>query len=613
MDVLLVSMPFASLAAPALGISLLKAQLTGNGHRCDVAYPGFAFARLISTDAYERIATGFPTGFLPGEWVFAESLFGSQPTADQQYFREISRGMSVTDRALLEAARAVVPSFLAEVLESLPWSEYGLVGFASSCDQSIASLLIARELRLRYPSITIVFGGANWEGIMGETMLRNFSFVDVAFLGEADESLVALAGRLACGSHEYSDIPGIAYRDPGVVRSTPARPVKDLDALASPDFSDFFAELDRSGVPIDPSHIRLSVQSARGCSWAVRHPCRFCGLNGARRSYRTQSAGKILGELRALASAWPDCRIDLVDTLASPAFLNETLPALAEEPLGVPLMIEARSSLTFDQVELIARAGVRLQIGIESLSDRVLGLMGKGISVLECLRLLRWCKEWGVRPMWNIIYNIPGESCDDYDEMFRLIPALHCLEPPVVCTPMFLDRFSEYHTHAKRYGLEDVAPVEAYSCVFPFSEADLTDVAYSFRYRLDGHLSAEARRHRLRAEVRAWQEQAEETAVEWVSVGSTQTVHISRSRLPVVEVPLDELDVGILSASEGICSRIELLRLPAVRGRPEDGDPEAMIGDRIARLTALGVVVSVGGRYLNLAARPRASQPVAAA
>src|SRR4029079_12294060 len=73
----------------------------------------------------------------------------------------------------------------------------------------------------------------------------------------------------------------------------------------------------------------------------------------------------------------------------------------------------------------------RIQPGIESFSDPVLTLMRKGVTWLQNVQLLKWCKQFGVQPFWNVIWGFPGEPAAEYDRMARLVPHLTHLAAPV--------------------------------------------------------------------------------------------------------------------------------------------------------------------------------------
>ena len=87
------------------------------------------------------------------------------------------------------------------------------------------------------------------------------------------------------------------------------------------------------------------------------------------------------------------------------------LPLLAEADLGLELFWEVKANLTARQVRQLRDAGVAyVQPGIESLNDHVLELMRKGTTGLRNVELLKWCREYGVTPLWNLLYGFPGET-----------------------------------------------------------------------------------------------------------------------------------------------------------------------------------------------------------
>ncbi|HVY95274.1 MAG TPA: hypothetical protein VHA14_21085, partial [Bryobacteraceae bacterium] len=71
---LLVSMPWASIRRPNLGLATLSAQLIAAGFECEVFYPCMKFAAAIGEEAYETLADS-PGLFAACEHVFALTLF----------------------------------------------------------------------------------------------------------------------------------------------------------------------------------------------------------------------------------------------------------------------------------------------------------------------------------------------------------------------------------------------------------------------------------------------------------------------------------------------------------------------------------------------------------
>src|SRR5262245_34441806 len=254
MKVLLVSMPFGALDRPALGLSMLKAELAKASFVCALRYLNLAFAELIGCEEYRWISSDLPYTAFAGDWTFAAALYGPRPQSDRRYVEDILRRswqLGEDDIERILHVRAFVPHFLDHCIESVPWKNYAVVGFTSTFEQNIASLALAKRVKAAHRNVKIVFGGANWEGEMGVALHRTFPFVDYVCSGEADASFPALLRSLRDRRKlDAKDHAGIVYRSQGrSVFTGPPAPVTDLDARPIPDFSDYFAALDRSSAP----------------------------------------------------------------------------------------------------------------------------------------------------------------------------------------------------------------------------------------------------------------------------------------------------------------------------------------------------------------------------
>ena len=623
MRVLLLCMPFASIRRPALGVSILKPALEAAGFECDLRYPSVDFARALGVRAYERIAVELPQPMLLGEWIFAEALYGPDPMARDDYVSEILLGnwhLAAEDVELALTARARAPAFIDEVVASVDWRKFAMVGFPATTAQNIASLAVAKRVKLIQPGVTTVFGGSTWDGEMGEELHRRFDFVDFVCQGEADESLPALAIALAGDSHGAPErVPGLINRRHGKsVTSGPAEPVVDLDALPAPDFDDFIAALRDHGLARRVGPILLA-EASRGCWWATRTPCAFCGSPGCRRPFRMKRPELVLQELRRLAGQ-PLCRsIEIVDDVPPRRFFGEVLPALAADPPPVRLFCEVRPDVARHHVRLLGQTGADVQPGIESLNDHVLALMRKGSRALENVRLLRWCREHRVTPTWNFIYGVPGEDPEDYAAMRELLPAIRFLEPPSGCGPVRLDRFSAYWEDPATYGLANVRPLAAYRHLYPFPEASLRRIAYSFDYDWASGRDPESYVGPVRDAVRDWQNEPERGELllrdgsydrdgdgsgDEPAPGEAGGVGISDTREGAARAwrTLSPLEAVVYEACDDICARD---RLSAVvrQTLPEEMDAERRVDEALAAFVAERLMIRDGDRYLSLALR----------
>jgi len=489
MNVLLVSMPFGALDRPALGMSILKAELAEADIACEARYLNLVCAELVGCDEYHWISTELPYTAFAGDWTFTAALYGPKPQSEAGYVEEILKRtwqFEERDIARILRIRALVPHFLDYCMETVRWDDYQVVGFTSTFEQNIASLALAKRIKAKHPAVNIVFGGANWEGEMGIALHGAFDFVDYVCSGEADVSFPELVRRIRDGcsvGERRNPLRGIVYRSKGRSLFTgPPAPVHDLDAHPIPDFSDYFSALDRSSATTVVTPV-LVCETSRGCWWGAKSHCTFCGLNGNTMAFRRKSPARALEEISHLTNTLLAQFIQFVDNILDMKYFDTVLAELARRRLPTRFFYEVKANLNRRHVERLAEAGVcRIQPGIESMSDRILKLMRKGTTALRNIQLLKWCKEFGIEADWNVLYGFPGETRGDYSRMLELLRAIRFLGPPSGCGPLRLDRFSPYHSKPQDFGIRDVRPLVVYRYLYPGDEQSLGKIAYHFDF-----------------------------------------------------------------------------------------------------------------------------------
>ena len=498
-EVALVAMPFGPLFTPTIALSLLKPALSRRGISSSTHYFLIDYAERVGLRFYNSIVghDPIPLTKLAGEWIFSGALLGSTEDDLRAYIDEVlldqdhglNRCPKVSRRriARLVAEHANADAFLDLCLEQLLAQKPRVVGLTSAFEQHVPSLALARRIREAAPETFIVLGGANCEGAMGAETVRQFPFVDAVVSGEGDLLFPELVSRIL-GGRSFDDLPGIrtrakVEREFAANHFDNAPPILDLDALPEPDFEDYLQRFRRSRF-YRRWQPRLIFETSRGCWWGERSHCTFCGLNGATMKFRSKSAERVLGEIESMTTRYPGYDVDTSDNILDLGYFDSVLPELARKNVQVGLFYETKSNLKKDQVRLLRAAGItRIQPGVESLSDDVLKRVRKGVSALQNVQLLKWCREVGLEVGWNILCGIPGEPAAEYERMAEIVPLLTHLPPPSCISRVRLDRFSPNFFDAERQGFRDVRPVECYRHIYRSLPAEaLHNLAYYFDY-----------------------------------------------------------------------------------------------------------------------------------
>ena len=525
-EVLLVSMPFCDEYMPCITLSLFKAILTRAGLKSRVQHEFLYFADRIGAETYRAImqvcTIGYGHDYFACETIFADAAHdGKQLRSFEAYIRWMEeehlpgkafagsqRKDTLEKLALLREARDAAADYLDGAAARIRESGAKIVAFLSMYQQQNATIAMARRLKKEKDAPIVMAGGANCEGDAGQALVEYFDCFDYVFTGEADEILAPMCVRLL----KEGKIPDAELPD-GVVSPTrttapPAKVTQDLDRLPLPDFSDYYRERDAL-LPHDAGHLIVTAEDSRGCWWAAKHPCRFCGLNGSTAHiYREKSTERLADELTELSTLYPGAQCFFTGNVMSMKHQKGLPEALRKRPAywkdgrngqhGLRLFSEIKSPVSEEDVIRLAKVGFFwLQAGIESFSDDRLRLMGKGVSAIRQVETLKHCCAHDVAVLWYVLLGLPGETDEMIAGDVEVIPKIMHLPPPNTVAHMMYLRYNYYMDHPEDETAPKLCPDRGYDFVFPdrdfirravhlFAPEDPEELAKYYDYRRIG-------------------------------------------------------------------------------------------------------------------------------
>lgn len=274
---------------------------------------------------------------------------------------------------------------------------------------TVVAAEMAHKLKKNSPSFTIVWGGVH-PSLLPEQCLRE-DFVDIAVIGEGEETVVELAQSLR-DKLDLSAVKGIAFKSAGKILVNDPRPqIKNLDN----------SNLDWSLININECIEELpdgtkyvAYTTSRGCPFN----CGFCyNLAFNKRKWRPQSFGHVTKEIMRLKEISgingilfydDNFMVDIPRALKILRFLKDN---------GIKCVrLEMRlDSLNKDILNAINELDVRaVFLGWESGSNRILKLINKGITreeIMEKMRLFTCFPHIGVSAAG--IIGFPTETWDE--------------------------------------------------------------------------------------------------------------------------------------------------------------------------------------------------------
>lgn len=329
--------PAANPDWPSMGAEVIAAASRRAGHDATVHYAQLLQPRGDSLKEFSISTAGLysPAYFRQCVPQFAQKL-AAAVHADLRVLRPqlgdsgIAPLGYMTKRYIraMNVACDVVRRAVDKILASSP----DVIGFSITLDvQKMPAAAIARDLRERGFSGSLIVGGSAMDGRSPLAFLRAFTEFDAVLVGEADESWLTCLERISAGSPDFSGIPGILYRKgSAVLIGPPENPPEDLDQCATPDYQDYIRQYESSEWSQDSGSV-LVLESSRSCWWGAKSRCTFCAIDSKKRPYRTKSSSRAISELRELWSSYSPQAVLYTDSIFPYSYRGDHLARLAED------------------------------------------------------------------------------------------------------------------------------------------------------------------------------------------------------------------------------------------------------------------------------------------
>jgi ribosomal peptide maturation radical SAM protein 1 len=318
-----------------------------------------------------------------------------------------------------------------------------------------------------------VVGGSSCAGELGHSLLSHVPQIDFVISGEGELPLLELIEQLGNNLETEHHCPGLLWRDArGQVRGGGVSQLPDLSELPLPDYRDYSQELSRQP-QLRQLIPELPVETSRGCWWhravpgSVGRACRFCNLNLQWRGYRSKSPLQVASEMEALAKRHAGLKFSFVDNILHPSHMDEMFARIAALGRELEIFTELRASVSRQQLSRMRLAGVtQVQIGIESLSSRLLKKIDKGTTVIQNIQAMKHCEELGIQHRSNLLLGFPGSDDEDVAETLENLTFVTAYQP-LRKVRFWLGQNSPVALCPERHGIRRIANHPNYDLLLP--------------------------------------------------------------------------------------------------------------------------------------------------
>jgi radical SAM superfamily enzyme YgiQ (UPF0313 family) len=263
---------------------------------------------------------------------------------------------------------------------------------------------------------------AGWKVILGGPEPSNYpeqylgAGADVVVAGEGELALERLLSTQLDPSR-FHEVPGLLFRAAdGIVTRTPAGPlIKNLDAQPWPDREQ--VDISRYLNVWRKHHGKGSVAviTARGCPYR----CNWCSHSVYGKSHRRRSAKAVVDEIEWLLERYSPEMLWIADDVFTihPGWIFEYAAEMKRRRLETPFECITRADRMNERIvqALVDLRCVRVWIGSESGSQRILDAMERGVTVEQVQTAVGLCKANGIETGMFLMWGYEGEEIEDIE------------------------------------------------------------------------------------------------------------------------------------------------------------------------------------------------------
>lgn len=295
------------------------------------------------------------------------------------------------------------------------------VGLYCDYDNVTENIFISSYVKENF-NLPVIVGGPQATALEENFFVQ--SKCDAVVIGEGELTVLEIIKFFIDGIGDLKNILGINFLTAEGLQKNPARPlIKNLDDLP---FIDEYCYLEPKNF-----YRGLNIMTGRGCPFH----CAFCHEGTHSKTVRLRSVENVLAEIDAYLKNYRGEELYILFSDDTFTLNFERLKKICEG------LIERRKNYNFnffceghvhtlyknpEMIHYLAKAGcVRLQLGIEAGTEKVLKAYGKHSTPKEIFEVVRLCRDSGINEIYgNIILGGANFSREVFEEDKKFVRKL---------------------------------------------------------------------------------------------------------------------------------------------------------------------------------------------
>jgi len=276
---------------------------------------------------------------------------------------------------------------------------------------------LARGLKHLNSKTPIVIGGPHIT-ILKEKAFS--SFLDYAFIGEADESWQMFLELYENGK-DISNVKGILFRDGDNIKFTGMPdPIDNLDSIPFP--ARHLLKMDKYKLGTMRGRKNFtSIMFSRGCPFK----CIFCSTKIFGSRVRRRAVKSVVDEIKSVVSEFNIRHFYFADDnlTLDRNYIMEMCALLDRERLSITFEGSTRADIVDEEViSKMAKSGlIRISFGLETVDPEMRRIMKKEVPLESYAIANRLTNKYGVETLNSVMIGMPGETRETINKLLSYL------------------------------------------------------------------------------------------------------------------------------------------------------------------------------------------------
>jgi len=294
-----------------------------------------------------------------------------------------------------------------------------VVGISSKSQNFASARIVAQITKMIDQDIHVVLGGPH-ASMAGESVFE-CEDIDIACIGEGEETIVDLLNEIEKDSPDLTAIKGIYFREGSNIVKTEHRSyIDNLDALKYPIISAPIVLKDFDDYPPQAFSYIFAI---RGCPYQ----CIFCGsVNIWSRKVRYRSPENVLNEIKEIMKYTKHIFFDDDTFGVRKEYIHQLCELMINECPDLTWGCEMSVKLISDDIVASMKAAgcISMMLGIESGNDDMLKKIKKNITVSQALEAIDIVKNSRIKVSTFFVVGFPEETEQSFLDTLSLIRSI---------------------------------------------------------------------------------------------------------------------------------------------------------------------------------------------